>query len=278
MRFLLIAVLLLAATAASAAASLPDVHYGPDTEQTLDVYRPEHAGAAPVILMVHGGAWRVGDKAMGRVVDNKTQHWLREGILFISINYRMLPERDALQQRDDVIAALVFAQAHASEWGGDPNRFILMGHSAGAHLVALVNANPTIAFEAGAKPWLGTVALDSGALDVPQIMLRKHYRFYDPAFGKDPQRWQQASPQHQLQNNAPPMLAVCSLKRADDPCAQARTFVDRAKSLGVRAEVLPQNLKHGQINDQLGEPGAYTDAVDAFIHSLLKTTASATAD
>jgi len=74
---------------------------------------------------VHGGAWRVGDKAMGRVVDNKTQHWLREGILFISINYRMLPERDALQQRDDVIAALVFAQAHASEWGGGGDDLIV---------------------------------------------------------------------------------------------------------------------------------------------------------
>jgi len=277
MQYLLIAILLLASATANAAASLRDVHYGADSEQTLDVYQPEHARAAPVILMVHGGAWRIGDKSMGRVVDNKTQHWLREGILFISINYRMLPERDALQQRDDVIAALVFAQQHAPEWGGDPHQFILMGHSAGAHLVALVNANPAIAFEAGAKPWLGTVALDSGALDVPQIMQRKHYRFYDPAFGKDPQRWQQASPQHQLQKNAPPMLAVCSLQRADDPCGQARTFVEKAQRLGIRAEVLPQNLKHGEINDQLGKPGAYTQAVDAFIHSLLKTAEPPTA-
>ena len=62
------------------------------------------------------------------------------GIIFVSVDYRMLPQQDALAQADDVARALAFAQSRARSWGGDPGKFILMGHSAGAHLVALLAA------------------------------------------------------------------------------------------------------------------------------------------
>jgi acetyl esterase/lipase len=245
-----------------------DIAYGVDKEQTLDIYMPAQPQAAPIIFMVHGGGWRHGDKDNSRVVDNKVKRWVARGFIFISVNYRMLPARDALQQRDDIIAALVFAQRHAADWGGDPAQIILMGHSAGAHLVALIDADPAPALAAGAQRWLGTVALDSAALDVVQIMQRRHIRLYDPAFGTDPARWQLASPLHQLHPSAPPLLAVCSTQRRDQPCAQAQAFRERAKKLGVTVDMLPQDLSHGQINAKLGEPGAYTDAVERFMRAL----------
>lgn len=250
-----------------------DVAYGSDPRQRMDVYLPATTAPTiasdklPVIFMVHGGGWRTGDKAMGRVVENKVTHWVPKGFILVSVNYRMLPETPPLEQARDVARALAKAQALAGEWGGDTNRFILMGHSAGAHLVALLTASPVLAQQQGASPWLGTVALDSAAMDVVQVMQAQHLRLYDQAFGNDPVVWAAASPTRQLAVGAVPLLAVCSSRR-DDSCVQAKGLKARADSLGVRIEVLPQDLSHKQINEQLGLPGAYTQAVDAFIATL----------
>jgi acetyl esterase/lipase len=247
---------------------LKDIAYGQAAEQKMDVYLPAHAERAPVIFMVHGGGWRRGDKAMSRVVDNKVARWLAQGYIFISINYRLLPKADVLTQADDVARALAVAQSTAATWGGDPDKFILMGHSAGAHLVALLGAWPARARNLGARPWLGTVVLDSAAVDVVQIMQRKHLRLYDAAFGKDVAFWQSASPIQQLTAEAKPMLLVCSTDRPDHPCDQARAFAEHAAALGVRIEVSGQALSHGEINSKLGLPGAYTDSVERFMKSL----------
>ena len=247
---------------------LKDIAYGEADAQKMDVYLPAHAEPAPVILMVHGGGWRRVDKAMGQVVDNKAARWVAQGFIFISINYRMLPKADVLTQADDVARALAAAQSRAAGWGGDPAKFILMGHSAGAHLVALLSAEPARAQAQGAHPWLGTVALDSAALDVVKIMQSRHYRLYDKAFGKDEAFWKSASPYHVLNATATPMLLVCSTTRKDKPCDQADAFAAKATGLGVRTEVSGQALSHKEVNQKLGQPGAYTDTVERFMQSL----------
>jgi len=247
---------------------LRDVAYGTDAKQRMDIYLPAKADNAPVIFMVHGGAWRTGDKSARNVIKNKGLRWVGKGFIFASVNYRMLPEADPQIQADDVARALAFAQSKAASQGGDPARFILRGHSAGAHLVSLLAANPDRAIKLGAQRWLGTVALDSAAMDIVQIMEKRHFRFYDQAFGKDKTYWQAVSPFHQLAPKGMPLLLVCSSTRPDLPCKQAEQFADKARGLGLRAEVLPQALTHEEINENLGLPGAYTDAVEAFMASL----------
>lgn len=246
-----------------------DVAYGSDRRQRFDVYTPQQAaGGAPVILLVHGGAWKTGDKANAAVVDNKVARWVSRGFVVISANYRLLPAVTPLQQAADVAAALATAQEKAATWGGERTKFVLIGHSAGAHLVALLAASPALAQQAGAAPWLGTVALDSAAYDIPQIMAARHYRFYDQAFGSKPADWRAASPIHRLQTTTAPFLAVCSSTRPDRPCAQAQAFVTRANELGSRASLLEQALSHGDINRQLGQLPDYTAAVEAFLRTL----------
>jgi arylformamidase len=244
---------------------LRDIAYGSDPRERFDVYLPAQAAPhAPVIFMVHGGAWRFGGKAESAVVENKAPYFTGRGYVFVSIDYRMLPDTDPLAQARDVAQALAAAQARAAEWGADPRRFILMGHSAGAHMVALLAAQPSLA---SGSSWLGAIALDSGALDVPAIMTQRHLPLYDEAFGKDPAYWRQVSPLHVLQAGARPMLLVCSSQR-ETSCGQARAFAQRLQAGGARAEVLEQAKSHREINLQLGADPAYTRAVQDFIDQL----------
>lgn len=245
-----------------------DLAYGDDPRQRLDAYLPvAHSDLSPIIFMVHGGAWKIGDKNMTTVFENKIKRWVTRGFVFVSVNYPMLPEANPLQQADDVVRALAYVQQHSAEFHGDPARVILMGHSAGAHLVALISVHPDLAARQGARPWLGTVSLDSAAYDVVEIMQHKHLKLYDEAFGKDEAFWKSVSPYHVLTKPVPPILAVCSSRR-DDSSKQAAQFAERAKTLGSPVTVLPEDLSHQQINDKLGLPGAYTDAVEAFLRTL----------
>lgn len=246
---------------------LHDVAYGTDPRQRMDVYLPAQAQGAPVLLLVHGGGWRHGDKAHGRLVHNKVAHWVAQGVVLVSVNYRMLPDALPDVQARDVAQALAQAQQQAAAWGADARRFVLMGHSAGAHLVALVAGAPEGLRAVGALSVLGTVVLDSGAMDVVQTMQERHAPLFDAAFGADPAFWRAVSPQHQLQAGAAPLQLVCSSQRRT-PCQQARAFARHAQPLSVRVEVLAQALSHGEINEHLGLPGPYTAAVDGFLHTL----------
>ena len=124
--------------------------------------------------------------------------------------------------------------------------------------------------EAGAKEPRGVVSLDSGALDVPLTMETPPLRrIYAPASGRNPRDWVAASPYHQLTRDAVPMLFVCSSRR-QDACPQGRAMVEKAKTLDVAMEVLPQDLSHAEVNRELGLPSDYTKAVDAFMRRHLQ--------
>ena len=250
---------------------LKDIPYGKDIRNTMDVYLPSQAKNSPIIFMVHGGAWWTGDKAYKSVVENKVSRWVARGFIFISANYRLLPKADPLQQASDVARALAVAQNNAHHWGGDASKFVLMGHSAGSHLVAVLSASPSIALDLGARPWLGTVLIDSGALDVVKIMERKHFHLYDNAFGSDVAYWKSVSPFHLLKTAQSPFLAICSTKRKNDSCSQATEFVKKASSLGMRANVLKVNMSHRDTNIQLGKNLDYTEAVELFLATLDKS-------
>jgi len=242
-----------------------DIAYGDHRLQKIDVYRPVRAQDAPIIVMVHGGAWRLGQKAASRVVRNKVAHWVGKGWILVSVDYRLLPEARPVEQARDVARALAFVQGHAKDWGGDASRIVLMGHSSGAHLAALLAADAELGAAAGLKPWRATVALDSAAFDVDAIMQRRHFGFYDAAFGARAEDWRAASPLHRISGALPmPLLAVCSNRRSDS-CPQAQAFAAKAVAAGGRVTVQPEDLSHGEVNERLGAPGAYTDRVDAFL-------------
>jgi len=197
-------------------------------------------------------------------VEPKIAHWVDQGYVVISASYRMLPTPVA-QQADDVAAAIAFAQSQAGLWGGDPKHFILLGHSAGAHLVALVAAGARTATRP--QPWRGAVLLDSAAFDLTTLMTHRHLGLYDRAFGGDRGYWSAMSPIVQLARPTAPILAVCSSRRQES-CGQADRFAAKGNGLGGRVRVLREDLSHMEINASLGDTSDYTAQVDAFLASV----------
>lgn len=250
---------------------ISNVSYGTHAKERFDVYTPIHANTsalAPVIFMVHGGAWKVGDKKSQSVVENKVNFWLKKGYIVISTNYRLLPETPVSEQVEDVAKALGIAQAQSASWGGDKTKFILMGHSAGAHIIAMIAASSSLYTTHSITPPIAAVILDSAVMDTPMLMSSKHLRLYDQAFGNDPAYWQRLSPYHQLRLKRMPLLAVCSTKR-DDSCPQAEHFLAKASSFGTTTLLLKENKNHRDINKLLGEDASYTKVIDDFLNNVI---------
>ena len=255
------------AVAAAGPRVVRNVHYGSDIRQRFDVYAPADAKGAPVIFMVHGGGWAYGDKRARGVTENKVKRWVPRGFIVISANYRMLPKAGPLEQAQDVARAIAVAQQRVSSWGGDAGKFILMGHSAGGHLVTLLDASPSLAGDLPITPWLGVVSIESGALDVVEIMRGPHARLYDRAFGRDTAYWRAVSPMHALSGATAPMLVVCSIRRPAS-CARSDRFAAMAEASGTRASVLREDLSHADADARLGLDPGYTSAVESFMRTL----------
>ncbi|WP_417261803.1 alpha/beta hydrolase [Celeribacter sp.] len=252
--------------AAARANTLRDLPYGSHRLNTVDVYLPETSQNAPLAIMVHGGAWKTGDKSNGAVWRNKRRMFNDMGYIFVSVNYRMLPAVQPLEQAMDVARAMAFIQANAASWGGDAGRSVVLGHSAGAHLVTLLAADPELARSGGAAPWQATVALDSAVYDVEEVMEGSPARLYRQAFGDDPDYWRACSPMARLTQGRGPFLLVCSTERSTS-CTEARDFAAAVSGQGGEATVLPVALGHREINTDLGAQNAYTAAVLEFINA-----------
>ena len=107
----------------------------PLERQVLDIYSPREAKNLPVVFWIHGGGWQTGDKAEVQI---KPQFFESKGFVFVSTNYRLLPAVDMAVIVRDIAKSIRWVHDHIAEYGGDPNRLIIMGHSAGAQLAALI--------------------------------------------------------------------------------------------------------------------------------------------
>src|SRR5262245_18895750 len=116
-----------------------DLTYGKDDKQKLDVYSPKGAKGLPVVAYVHGGEWTKGDKAE---VSYKPKLFTENCVVFASINYRLSPAAKHPAHVSDVAAALRWLTDNVGDHGGDPKKIVLMGHSAGCHLVVLTTIDP----------------------------------------------------------------------------------------------------------------------------------------
>ena len=246
-----------------------DVPYGLDAAQKYDVYLPANAAQAPIIIMLHGGAWTGGDKQSTHVAEAKAGYFVARGYIFISMNYRLLPSSDPLIQAADVARGIANIQANAAKWGGDKSKIVLMGAGAGGHLAALLSSNPSLASDQGATSWSAAVVLETAALNVPALMSTSHSGLYDTAFGANLEFWEDSSPTHLVHSSGVPMLVVCSTESPEATCSKAQAFKQAASSAGIAVTVSSQNVTPRHINSRVGVSAGYTDTIANFIASAL---------
>jgi acetyl esterase/lipase len=125
-----------------------DIAYGESPAQRLDVYAPEGARAAPVVVFFHGGSWATGAKEQYRFVG---QALASRGIVAVVASYRLFPAVQFPEFVDDAARAVAWAHANAARHGGDPDALFVMGHSSGAHMAALVALDPRYIERAGGR-------------------------------------------------------------------------------------------------------------------------------
>jgi acetyl esterase/lipase len=244
---------------------------GARTAHKLDIYAPASGSGHPVVLWIHGGGWRSGDKA--RV--QRKPPWLNEhGFVLVSINYGLHPAADYKQQAGDVAQAVRWVRDHAAEFGGAPDRLFLLGHSAGAHLAALVgtDARYLAAKKLQLSDLAGVVLVDGACYDIPlqveQSRLPRAQELYRTVFGSDVAVQRDASPIAHIAANQgiPPFLILHVAQRADSR-QQSQALAQRLTSAGVSATVVSaQGKTHATINRELGTAGdAPSQAVLRFL-------------
>lgn len=227
----------LAALASPALAQDPveTVAYGDHERQRIDLYGPfGDARPAPILMWLPGGGWRT---------HQRTDVWdlpafaRRNGLLFAACDYRPIPGAGARHMAQDAASAFAWLRTHAAARGGDPDRIFLMGHSAGGHLAALINCDPTWLAAHGLSPadLAGVILMDGACYDAAEqrAFLEAHSRtadFFDVLFEG---RMEAFTPADLIRPETPsaPMLMLYAANRPY-AMAQNRAFAEALDTAG----------------------------------------------
>jgi acetyl esterase/lipase len=179
---------------------LGNLVYGSNARHRLDVYLPARVASNKLVIFWHGGRWSSGNKSDYQFVGAALA---AAGYVAVLPNYRLYPQVKLAGFMDDAARAADWAALHASRWGADSNQVILMGHSSGAHMAALLALNPKylLAVRSSLKP-VGVIGL-SGPYDF--LPLREAY--LQDMFGP-PDRYAESQPINFVSRAAPPMLLI----------------------------------------------------------------------
>jgi acetyl esterase/lipase len=251
--------------------------------QVLDVYAPANAKNLPVVFWIHGGGWQTGDKTS---VQMKPQLFVDKGFVFVSTNYRLLPSVDMATIVRDIAKSVRWVHDHIAEYGGDPKRLFIMGHSAGAQLAALVCTDDRYLKAEGLSLAIikGCVPVDGDTYDVPAIIETAEARWrahglprakfgHREKFGNDPAKHRDFSAvTHVARDKGIPPFLILHVAGHPDVSAQAQRLGNVLKEAGLPVTVFgARETTHTKINADLGLPDdPATKALVEFLAGVLK--------
>jgi acetyl esterase/lipase len=263
-----------------------DVAYvdGGHERQVLDIYTPQQTAAEklPVMFWIHGGGWQVGDKSD---VALKPKVLTEGGFVFVSTNYRLLPDVAMDELIRDVARSLAWVHRNIAEYGGDPERIFVGGHSAGAQLAALICIDHRYLDEQGVSPRVlrGCVPVDGDTYDIPKIIataeLRqmlyggKMFTFgHRQKFGNDPEKHVDFSAVTHVAKEKPiPPFLILYFSGNPETRAQARRLESVLQQADIPARAFgKRDSNHSRLNNDLGKPD--DPATEAFFEFLSKWT------
>ncbi|MBI1354191.1 MAG: carboxylesterase family protein [Acidobacteria bacterium] len=247
-------------------ANIPYVENGHE-RNVLDVYAPQKAAQGlPVMFWLHGGGWQAGDKSD---VALKPKVLTERGFVFVSSNYRLLPQATMDELTADVTASLGWVYKNIARYGGDPNRIFIGGHSAGAQLAALLCTDDRLARGVGVPfaALKGCVPVDGDTYDIPKIIITAELRTalygrplptfgHRQKFGNDPNKHLEFSAVTHVAKGkgVPPFLLLYFAGNADTR-AQAERLESVLQAADVPVKVFGKgDTNHVRLNDDLGKP------------------------
>jgi arylformamidase len=245
-----------------------------DTQYTsLDVYVADPLEPhSPVMVWVHGGGFIMGDKASSKDLASKPEYFTSKlGYILVSVNYRLLPEGKYPTNTQDLADALVWVHNNIADFGGDPNQIVLMGHSAGAQLVAQVATDDQFLKKAGADLRIlkGVIANEGG---YGVVGVGGDTKSLAGAYGPD---WRKAVAIANVKagKNIPPFLLLHVAGGSNavaDSELQALGFAAALRAAGVRVDVVSlDHVEHFGANERIGQPGDITTvSVERFLASI----------
>jgi arylformamidase len=261
-----------------------DIPYAKAHErQVLDVYAPDGAKNLPVVFWIHGGGWQTGDKTM---VALKPKAFTAAGFVFVSINHRLLPTVEMGAITRDVASALGWVHKNIAAHGGDPARLLVMGHSSGGQLAALMCTDDRYVKAEGFSLTAikGCVPVDADTFDIPAMIevaetrARVHHlplptNGHRQKFGNDPAKHRDFSTvTHVAKDKGIPPFLILHIAGSADTGAQARRLASVLEAAGISVKVVAgRETTHASINDNIGAPNdAVTKELFAFVAEALK--------
>lgn len=251
--------------------------------QVLDVYAPADAKKLPVVFWIHGGGWQTGDKAE---VQLKPQVFVDKGFVFVSTNYRLLPSVEMGTIIRDIAKSIRWVHDHIAEYGGDPERLLVMGHSAGAQLAALISTDERYLQAEGIPLTIikGCVPVDGDTYDIPAIIETAETRRrvhgqpqakfgHREKFGNDPEKHRDFSAvTHVAKDKGIPPFLILYVADHPDNAAQAQRLGAVLKDAELPVTVFgAKDTNHTRINAELGLPDdPSTKALLEFVDNALK--------
>ena len=236
--------------------------YGSQSKQTLDYYPTNTSSKAPLLLFIHGGGWSIGDKKYG--TGAKPSFYNALGYNFASLNYRLVPDVTPSEQATDIATAIAYLRANAAKLGISQDKIVLMGHSAGAHLAALV-ATDTKYLDRAVIPVAaiqGVILLDGAGYDVAAQMAYPGNRvqnMYEAAFGKNSASQATLSPVSHVAGPKRLNWLILHVTRRPDAQAQSAALGEGLTANGADVSVVSvPDSSHSSINKDAGTNGTFT--------------------
>ena len=250
--------------------------------QLLDVYRPAAGQNHPVVVWVHGGGWAAGSKA---AVDHKPAVFVEKGFVFVAMNYRFVPAVTMDEIVRDVARSVGWVHRNIADHGGDPRRLLLMGHSAGAQLVALLCTDSRYV-EAERVPRSaiqGCVPVDGDTYDVPlqvATFTARRLSLKQPApknghpekFGNLARQRELSAVNHVAPNRGIAPFLLIHVADHADTAAQAYRLWAALDQAGIPARIFgAEGTDHVKLDRDLGLPeDAATRAIFEFTARVLQ--------
>lgn len=222
---------------------------GPGTT-TLDVF-PTSAPKAPVLIFIHGGYWRALDKSDVSFV---APSYTADGALVVVPNYALCPAVGIEDIVLQLVQAVLWVWRHAAAYGGDPSRIALVGHSAGAHLAAMLLSCrwKDVAPDLPAQPLAGALAV-SGLYDLEPL---RHTKFLQADLRLTPATVSRLSPAFFPRPKSGKLYAVVGAQESDEFLRQNRLIRDVWGPTAVPiCETLPHSNHFTVLNDLVNPQG-----------------------